>query len=117
MRWHPPACHVLLPPLQAPNSKLEDVLDDCQDTWNQHQVKDETKDKTSWLSGGELEVDDVECQYVEANKMVFFDKSDAKKAATTPQPSPAPAAKSAAGAVLVPAAAVLAAAAAGALLL
>ena len=39
---------------KAPNNKLEAVLDDCQDWMNQHNVKDETKDATSWWNGGEV---------------------------------------------------------------
>lgn len=66
---------------KAPNSKLEAVLDDCEDWWNRHQVKDETKDKTSWWRGGEVEVDDIACKYVESGKFEYFSNTDAKKAA------------------------------------
>lgn len=49
----------------------------------QHQLKDETKDSTSWWSGGEVEVDDVECRYVENGVPEYFSKADATKAATS----------------------------------
>lgn len=67
---------------KAPTNKLEAVLDDCQDWMNQHQVKDETKDKTSWWNGGEVEVDDIACKYVENGNFEYFSKADANRAAT-----------------------------------
>lgn len=66
----------------APQSKLEAVLDDCQDWWNQAQTKDETKDSTSWWSGGEVEVDDIDCRYVENGQFEYFSATDANKATT-----------------------------------
>ncbi|KAF8069531.1 hypothetical protein HT031_001648 [Scenedesmus sp. PABB004] len=68
---------------KAPNAKLEGVRDDCEDLWNRHQVKDETKDSTSWWKGGELEVDDIKCRYVENNNPVYFSRGDETKAAAT----------------------------------
>lgn len=55
-------------------------MDDCEDLWNRHQVKDELEDKTSWFSGGEVDVDDIDCTYVRANKFEFMEAEDARRA-------------------------------------
>ncbi|KAI8471259.1 MAG: hypothetical protein J3K34DRAFT_235196 [Monoraphidium minutum] len=65
---------------KAPLNKLEDVLDDCEDMWNRHQTKDELQDSTSWFSGGEVKVDDVDCNYVVDNKFQLFSGADAGRA-------------------------------------